>query len=558
MINTDPCARTEARLAVLQGLAALSVLCALAACGGGGGDSAAAAAPSPAPAPAPPAPPPSPLPDTAGARGPALEAQAIVSRLDVGTIDPQHSPTLAVPTYAQRYFPPGRRTATGDFNGDGKTDMVVCPSYFSSGPLMGCEFWLNDGSGKFRIGTSEVYAGAPIRQAGANSVLVADFNGDGRPDVFIVAQGPEANNPADPEADQAINHVLLSRPDGKLEDATATALPLNPYGFHHPSAMGDLDGDGDIDLAICELGGRNESGVFLLVNDGTGRFSRDTASLPDELRALMAPPTGALRCGTVAIADLDGDGRAELIAATYIGLGDPRELRIYRRGNDGSYSRAASVPYPAGIATESAGGTGFGAAGMAIGDLDGDGRPDIGVLLESIPLGAHLLVYRNQGGLVFTDVTTATLGSSRPWPASEEFKPGSAWLALSDLDGDGKLDLTLSQAFTHPQLADYSPFLLNDGNGVLRPWVPLIGGERYRGSGGLNDAQWTALLGIPYTNPTGLLAFDATGDGRTDWVFFDNLVPNPLAEPARLINGSSVDFVVFLRVLPQVAPPVTR
>lgn len=485
----------------------------------------------------------------------------MVSRIDTGAVAPIHSPTLQVPQYAQRHFPPARHIAQGDFNGDGLKDIVTCPSYFSSKPKMACEFWLNRGGGRFSLGTTEVFEGTMSLIAGTNSLFVADFNGDGRDDVVAINQGIEGKDLSDPEVDREINVVFLSQANGKLRDTTATSLPVNPPGFHHPSAMGDLDGDGDIDLAVCELGGRDRAGVFLLVNDGQGRFTRETASLPEELRS---NPKGSplllgqdyLGCGSVAIADLDGDGRPELAAATYIGGTWPsvqRVVRIYQRGADGLYTRQSQIPLPAVFGPTGPGsGDQVGVAHILAGDLNGDGRRDL-VLWGEAPWGArnHLVILRNQGGLAFSDVSVQSLGSTQPWLLYGDGLGAGGASGLLDVNGDGYLDIVQYQALQHPQLASYSPFLLNDGQGNFKPWVPLIGGTRYRGTGGLNDAQWTNLLGIPYTNPTALLLFDATGDGRPDWVFYDGLVPSPALEPTPLINGSYVDFVVFLRVLPQ-------
>lgn len=508
-----------------------------------------------------PAPPPPPPADTTGAYGPSLAGSAVISRIDTGAIAPIHSPTISVPQYASRHFPPARHIATGDFNGDGLKDIVTCPSYFSSKPKMACEFWLNRGGGRFSLGTSEVVDGPLPLIAGTNSLFVADFNGDGRDDVVALNQGIEGKDPNDLEVDREVNIVFLSQPNGKLRDTTATSLPVNPPGFHHPSSMGDLDGDGDLDMAVCELGGKDRSGVFLLVNDGQGRFTRETASLPEELRS---NPRGApllagedyLGCGSVVIADLDGDGRPEIAAATYIGGTWPsvqRVLRIYKRGSGGQYTRAAQIPLPASFGPTGPGsGNQVGVSHLLAGDLNGDGRRDLVVWGEA-PWGAsnHLVILRNEGGLAFSDVSVASLGSTQPWGLYGGSLDGGGTTGLVDLNGDGHLDIVLYQALQHPQLANYSPFLLNDGQGRFKPWVPLIGGTRYRGTGGLNDAQWVSLLGIPYTNPTALLMFDATGDGKPDWVFYDGLVPNPGLEPARLINGSYVDFVVFLRVVRQ-------
>ena len=548
--------------------ASLAALCAaLVACGGGGGaPTSQAPSPTSPPAPAPsPSPTPSPVPFN---NGPQLEATAVISRLDVAPVTPIPAASLPPPTYNQRYLPSARHVAWADFNGDGLNDIIICPAFFSSRPLLPCEFWLNRGGGRFEIATSEVVAGTLGLPGGVNSILIADFNGDGRPDVFLATQGIEDPDRNLPDSFAAHNRVLLSQPDGKLRDTTDTSLASDTMGFHHPSAMGDIDGDGSIDIAVCELGGTGGSkpmaeGVYLLMNDGRGNFTRTLAGLPQEVASndFSKPlPYDFFGCGSVQLADLDGDGRLDLVVSNYIhgsATNHVHGTRLYQQQPDHSFVLKASLPLPATMdaIVNPADGTQLGASGIAAGDLDGDGRPEIVLIFENIGVsGTYIEVLHNDGNFAFSDATLATLGSYDLTMRQSGYSTqaiGIAAVKLTDLNGDGKLDLVLSQGgFFHNTLASTSPFWLNDGKGKLSPWLPLIGGKRYMGLT-LPDPEWMALLKIPYTNNTDLLAFDATGDGLVDWVFLD-AITDPKVETVPPINGMYTEKVLFVRVVPAV------
>lgn len=484
-----------------------------------------------------------------------------MSRLDVPAVVPQASPVLPVPLYNGRYMPSGRKLAWGDFNGDGLQDIVICPSFFTSLPLLPCEIWLNRGGGRFSIGTTEVVEGSLGLQAGANSILVADFNRDGRMDIFVATQGREAHD-GGPDAFKSRNRLFMSQPNGKLKDVTDSALAGDVPGFHHPSGLADVNGDGWMDIVVTELGGllgsAQATGVYFLINDQHGGFTRSTAGLPPEVRStdftVGSPPSvDHMGPGTAQMADLDGDGRADLVVTTYIrGTSQSHvfETRVYQQQIDGSFVLRTRIPYPVEVAANTApDGTGMGAFSIAIGDVDGDGRPDIAIAFENMNLPQqYVQMLRNNGGFAFIDSTAAWLGNSKV--SFEQTGPttqhvGLAFIKFADLNGDGKLDLVLGNPnLFHNTLANWSPFWLNDGTGKLSPWLPLIGGVR-RTSPSQTATEWTDVFQIPYTQNTDLFAFDATGDGLLDWVFLDSIGADSF------VNGMHTESVVFIRVLPQ-------
>lgn len=549
-------------------IAALTLATLLVACGGGGAGGDASSTPAPAPSPTPaPSPPPPPPPPPVGAFGPALSGTSTVSMLDVGLIAPQLLPGQTAPTYAGRYLPMIRHHAVGDVNGDGRPDIVICPSFFAYLPMMSCEAWLNRGDGGFRLAAAdEVFdGGAP--PIGGGSPWLGDFNGDGRTDLFLLSGGIECrvSNPP-PGCDVSQHRVLYGQPDGRLKDASATALAADPDpALHHSSGYGDFDGDGVRDIAVCDLGVpflQRNFGIYLLRGRPDGVFERITAGLPQDIASTNFDTRDMtvdwFGCGVTTLVDLDGDGRDELVTSTYInGLsgGTRYESRVYQRQASGTWELKATIPFPTAVSSlVASNGTRPGGFRIVHGDLNGDGRNDLVLAFESIDRGDHVQILRNDGNFQFTDRTLAWLGSHEIGfrQAQDTGYTRAMPQAIRDLNGDGIPDLQLDWGgFFHNALADKSPFWLNDGTGRLQRWMPTFGGARFTGQA-LADPQWTGLLGIPYTNPTSLLVFDVDGDGLQDWVFIDNLDPNPAATP-QIIDSTYTEARIYIRVVRQVS-----
>src|SRR5262245_37511952 len=178
-------------------------------------------------------------------------------------------------------------TESGDLNGDGVADVVVTritypPAYVTHriGIL------LANGHAGFTDGSS-LWDGPPARTEWGRQILIADFNGDHRNDVFVADTGYDA----DPFPGHQ-NALALSTPAGKLVDATANLPPES--GYSHSAAAADINGDGSIDLYVGNECCGNAYPEFLL-NDGTGRFTRRPATEVyghSYLRALLIDVNG--------------------------------------------------------------------------------------------------------------------------------------------------------------------------------------------------------------------------------------------------------------------------
>ncbi len=215
--------------------------------------------------------------------------------------------------------------AAGDFNGDGKTDVVVASEGANDVVVL-----LGDGRGGLRQAASAA--------AGANpgEIFVGDFNRDGRPDLAI------ANH------DTSFVTILLG--DGKGGLRPAPGSPLTVHSKPHPHTVDgcDADGDGNLDLVIDSW---EENGLTLLLGDGKGGFRTPGSRIE----------VGRKPYRNLKLRDLNGDGKCDIVAPSY-GQGVVTVLL-----GDGRGHFQAGAPIPAGPAPFTVG----------VGDLNRDGILDL-------------------------------------------------------------------------------------------------------------------------------------------------------------------------------------
>jgi hypothetical protein len=186
-----------------------------------------------------------------------------------------------------------------DMNGDGFDDVLAASTYFSprQNVSIPIQILLNDGHGGFFDGTSQVITGS-VPKAVNPKLVVADFNGDGKPDIFIADGGLDE----DPwPGAQSI--LLLSIPDSHYVDATAN-LPQQ-LAYTYKAAAADIDGSGH--MAIY-LGNILPIGPQLLLNDGTGHFTISTGRLPAAQSDLQQNTYFSSQ-----FVDVNGDGCPDLV-----------------------------------------------------------------------------------------------------------------------------------------------------------------------------------------------------------------------------------------------------
>src|SRR5262249_5761227 len=213
-----------------------------------------------------------------------------------------------------------------------------------------------------------------------------------------------------------------------------------PTGISPSSvAIGDLNGDGQPDLVTTNIGGdplatpTPAGTISVLLGNGGGTYSAATPY-----------PTGSFLPFSVAIGDLNGDGKLDLAVANY---GDPLSgngaISVFLGNGNGTFS--AATPSPT-LAT--------GAQSVAIADLDGDGHLDLVVAYAF----SKYSVFLGIGNGSFKHVNPAFLSTGMIIFVS---------VAIGDLNGDGKLDLALADYGLAPGDAGTVSVLLGNGNGTF-------------------------------------------------------------------------------------------
>jgi hypothetical protein len=372
--------------------------------------------------------------------------------------------------------PPVNFLAVADFNGDGRPDILAARSIYQSGQRFSLAVLVNRGDGTFTDQTSSVFEGEVPTTLEPRRLLVADFNGDGRPDVFIADEGQDV-----PPSLGYQNTLAISAPGGKLVDATAN-LPQR-WDFSHAAAAADVNGDGSIDLFVGNLGRADSS---ILLNDGTGHFHDE----PDGIPAKLADPGQSIITSAV-FADVNRDGFPDLIVGGGSnGLYTTVPVVLFNNGHGAFPAQSGKLPLPPG---------GFNSpVDFKTADLNGDGFPDIVASYVKTPgsTGRWIQVLINNGDGTFKDETQARLPQTNT---------NGSWIKeiqLVDLNNDGAPDIATAVVPNAPPWDEPPPFYLNDRRGyfsALPAGLGLGAGDTYN-------------------------FIDATGQGERDIVYTKNNV----------------------------------
>jgi hypothetical protein len=298
----------------------------------------------------------------------------------------------------KQYFVGARPIAVeaADLTGDGNNDVAVVNGYSGTLSLL-----QGNGDGTLQPATTTPLGNAP------NAIAVEDFNGDRRPDLAVTRY-----------SDNAVSVLLNQSSAGGLafRPAIDVAVGVAPDGI----VAADLDRDGHIDLATANNGSLYEpvapSTLSVLHGNGDGTFAASRTTTVWNRGGVDAIAVGHF-----------GDGPLDLALANF----DSNEVKILRGDGTGEFTQVGPAY-----------GVGDGPEDLVVADFNGDGWDDLAVdSINDNTVGMLL----GRGGHTFE--TVVRQGDSRPTPLGFAAFAYPTFLALGDLNRDGRPDLVTANIF---------------------------------------------------------------------------------------------------------------
>lgn len=304
------------------------------------------------------------------------------------------------------------KAKASDIDGDNDDDIILAVQNRRNKIL------INDGSGHF---SDESASRLPDQQFDTRDLAVADFNGDGAPDILFV------NN------QHQNNELYINGGKGKFSDLS-NRIPVT--GAFTTVATADINGDGSVDIMIGGIGQN-----LVLINNGNVFFTNQTTDrLPGRLD----------RTQDIAFADITGDGRLDIVVA------NEDNNRALINAGSGFFTDQSSSRIPFISEVEET-------RDINIADLNFDGALDLYFGNSGFQAGSNaqdrLLI--NNGSGIFSDQTSNRLPS---------FTTDTFDAAMADLDKDGDLDLIIGNYNGGVRI------LINNGSGYFAnrtaSWIP--------------------------------------------------------------------------------------
>jgi len=396
--------------------------------------------------------------------------------------------------------------ASGDFNGDGITDLVSVSQGGNTVSVV-----LGNVSGGFNSPVSYPTGPAP------SAVVSGDFNGDGILDLAVTNSNCAYQTSGMAETELVCNagtvSILLGNGDGSFQPHLDYATGKNPSWV----AAADFNGDGKLDLAIVNA---EDDSISVLLGHGDGSFqSQVVYKVPGaqglvvgdfnndhKLDLVLAGPTTLLGNGDgtfqAPITYVGGYGSGNVLPLVAADFNLDGKLDLYAGGGlflgngDGTFLLHAIYSV--------AGSSNSGTAGAAAADLNGDGKPDL------VIAGAEIAVLLGNGDGNFQTPLEYSATSA-------------ADVLVADLNGDGRFDLAVAESGCQPYscaapAAGSLSLLLGVGDGTF------VGGTDY---------AFTA--NYPATQ---VVSADFNGDGKPDVAAETNFVPVGATTPLSVYLGN--------------------
>ncbi len=350
-----------------------------------------------------------------------------------GTVQASRSPSVQFAANGQQINQAsGRNVVLGDFTGDGVLDaFVVNTSDY--------RIYFDDGQGRFTDSGQRLTS-----SSGWTTPATGDINGDGRLEV-ITGTTVWLNN----------GQGRFTAQTGLIETAEGGSLSVK---------LADLNGDGHPDIFAL----RNYAAARVYLNDGQGRF-RDTG------QRLGDGTIGTGQLALIALGDLDGNGTIDAVTAGWRWNGSTQcPNHVWLNDGKGNFHDSGQLLDEGASHVH----------GLALGDLNGDGRPDLVMGIQDAARSGRIYLNDGTGRFVGGPNLGGSLGEN---------------VALADFDGDGTLDV-----FT--TLHAPNRVWLNDGSGIVRDSGLRLGPT--------TTWNWDVAVG------------DLNGDGRMDAVVVASQLSN--------------------------------
>ena len=375
------------------------------------------------------------------------------------------APGASTPSFRpQQAFEAGaspQAAVAADLNGDGKLDLIVTNMFDNTvSVLLNTQSTPGPDLSSNSFTAQQIFPATSHRQATAVEAAAADMNGDGKPDLIIT-------NPSD----DTVSVLLNTTPPGATTASFAAQQTFPTGSFSQPIfvAAADMNGDGKPDLIIVNNGARNVSVLLNTTPPGAttlsfaghqdfaianGAFGLAVADLngdgkPDVIVAkstnsvsvlvnTTSPGASKVTFGpaldltadqfpeSVTVADVNGDGKPDLIAANTVS----NDISVFLNTTTiGTLSFAQARNFMAGSNSKS----------LTVADVNGDGKPDLIVANTGFGTGDTISVLLNTTA---PGATTPSFAPQQTFPTGR----GPESVTVADVNGDGKPDLIVKNS----------------------------------------------------------------------------------------------------------------